>query len=312
MRTPTSRSDAVTVGVHGVHPNLRILALALALAALALVPALGATEPVQATDDSGHRIVLAQPARRVISLAPNLTELAFAAGGGERIVGVGRYSDAPAAARRLPQVGDAFALNLEAMAALKPDLILLWRSGTAPRQRERLQALGVPVFESEINRIDGIASTLQRLGTLMGTSAAAQTAATQQQQRWQQLAERYRGRPAVRVLYVAWHQPLMTLNREHLIHAAMSLCGGVNPFADLPVLTPTVSLEAAVQADPQLIVSAPGELADVQAQWAPFKQVSAVRQHRIVGLDADLLTRMGPRFIDGAEQLCAAIDAARH
>ena len=284
----------------------------LALAALMLWPACSAAQPVQATDDSGHRIVLAQPARRVISLAPSLTELAFAAGGGKRVVGVGRYSNYPAQAQRLPQVGDAFALNIEAIAALKPDLILLWRSGIAPRQRERLQVLGVPVFESEISRIDGIASTLQRLGTLMGTPAAAQAAAAQQQQRWQQLAERYAGRPAVRVLYVAWHQPLMTLNREHLIHAAMSLCGGVNPFADLPTLTPTVSLEAAVQANPQLIVSATGERADVQAQWAPFKQVSAVARQHIVGLDPDLLTRMGPRFIEGAEQLCAAIDAARH
>jgi iron complex transport system substrate-binding protein len=286
--------------------------LLILVAALLLATAPCRAEPVQVTDDSGHRIVLAQPARRVVSLAPNLTELAFAAGGGAHVVGVGRYSNAPAEARQLPVVGDAFALNLEAIAALKPDLILLWRSGTAPRQRERLQALGVPVFESEISRPGDIADTLLRLGALMGTAPQAQAAAAAQQQRWQGLGARYQGRPTVRVFYETWHQPLMTLNREHLIHAALSLCGGVNPFATLPALTPTISLEAAVHADPQLIVTSTSALRDVQAQWAPFKQVSAVRQQRIVGLDADLLTRMGPRFVDGAEQLCAAIDAARH
>lgn len=268
-------------------------------------------EAVQATDDSGHRIALAQPARRVISLAPNLTELVYAAGGGGQLVGVGRYSNVPAAAQKLPQVGDAFAINVEAIAALKPDLIIVWRSGTAERQRERLNVLNVPVFESEIGRIDGIADTLRRLGTLMGTSAAANVAAAEQQRRWQQLAQRYQGRAPVRVMYEMWHQPLMTLNRDHLIHAAFSLCGGVNPFADLPTLTPTVGLEAAVQANPQVIVTSIDGLKDVQAQWAPFKQVAAVQHQHIVGVDPNLLTRMGPRFIDGAEQMCAAIDTAR-
>lgn len=288
-----------------------------ALGRLACIAALVAiasarAQPVAATDDSGQRIVLAQPAQRVVSLAPNLTELVYAAGGGSHLVGVGRYSDVPAAARQLPQVGDAFAINIEAIAALKPDLILVWRSGTAPRQRERLQALRVPVFESEISQIDGIADTERRLGTLMGTPVPAQAAAAALQQRWTALAARYRGKPKVRVFYEMWHQPLMTLNREHLIHAALTLCGGVNAFADLSPLTPTIGLEAAVETDPQLIVTSSDGLKDVQAQWAPFTQVAAVQHHRIVGIDTDLITRMGPRFVEGAEQLCAAVDAARH
>lgn len=310
MRTPAFASAFVSVGVRCTHPNLRVRRT-LACVAVVMVASTVHAQPVQATDDSGHRIALAQPARRVVSLSPNLTELVYAAGGGEHLVGVGRYSNYPEAARKLPQVGDAFAIHVEAIAALKPDLILVWRSGTAPRQRERLQVLSVPVFESEISEIDGIADTLRRLGTLMGTSAQAQMAAHAQQQRWQQLGERYKGKPGVRVLYEMWHQPLMTLNRDHLIHSALALCGGVNPFADLSALTPTISLEAAIQADPQLIATSTSALKDVQAQWAPFKQVYAVRMHQIVGLDADLLTRMGPRFIEGAEQLCAAIDAAR-
>lgn len=280
--------------------------------AAVLATATAQAQPVQATDDSGHRIVLAQPARRVVSLSPNLTELVFAAGGGTQLVGVGRYSNYPAEAQKLPQVGDAFALNIEAIAALKPDLILVWRSGTAQRQRERLQVLKVPVFESEIGQINGLADTMLRLGALMGTAPQAQAAAAAQQQRWQQLRERYKGKAAVRVFYEMWHQPLMTLNREHLIHSALSQCGGVNPFADLPTLTPTISLEAAIKADPQVIVTSSSGLKDVQAQWAPFKQVAAVQRQHIVGMDADLLTRMGPRFVEGAEQLCAAIDAARH
>lgn len=297
---------------HGPVQTLR-----LCLALIVLVAATGhaipcPAAPLEATDDSGQRITLAQPARRVVSLAPHLTELVFAAGGGDRLVGVGRYSDAPAAARRLPVVGDAYAINLEAIAALKPDLIVLWRSGTPERQRQRLHALGVPVFDSEIAHPEAIASTLLRLGTLLDTPAPAQAAAAAQRQRWQQLGQRYRGRAAVRVFYEIWPQPLMTLNREHIIHAALSRCGGVNPFAALPTLTPTVNIEAAVRANPQLIATSRDSLSAVQAQWAALGDVEAVRHQRIVGLDPDLLTRMGPRFIDGAEQLCAAIDAARH
>lgn len=269
-------------------------------------------QPVEAPDDSGHVLKLAQPARRVIALAPHLTELVFAAGGGGRLVGVLRYSDFPPAARAVPVVGDAFALNLERIAQLKPDLVLVWQSGLGERQRAQLRALGLPVYESEIRRVDGIVSTLRRLGTLLGTSATANAAGADVSQRWTALYARYSTRPPVRVFYQLWYQPLMTINGEHLIAQAITACGGVNVFAALPGLTPTVSWEAAAQANPQVIASARVDAQKLpQGRWAELTHVDAVKQQRFALLPPDLLGRMGPRFVEGAEVLCEAIEGAR-
>lgn len=281
------------------------------LCALAVAHASAAGAPIRLTDDAGHELLLPQPAHRVVALAPHLTELAYAAGGGPVLVGVGRYSDHPEAARRLPVVSDAFALDLEAIARLKPDLVLVWRSGTPLRQRERLRALGVPVFESEITSVEGIADTLQRLGRAWGSGATAQQAADALRQRWQQLQERYAARAPVRVFVQLWDQPLMTVNHQHLIDAAVRACGGRNPFAGLPMLTPTITWEDGVRADPQLVVAADVNLDAARRGWQRFASVQAVRNGQIAGMDADRLTRMGPRFVEGAQQLCEAVDAAR-
>lgn len=282
-------------------------------AALLLPIAAAAIEGVAVTDDRAHTIRLARPAQRVVALGPHLTELVFAAGGGARVVGVLRYSDYPDAARALPVVGDAFALNLERIAQLKPDLVVVWHSGIAQRQRDQLQALGVPVFESEIRSVAGIAETLRRLGTLLGTQDAAEPQSAALLRRWSALQARYAQRTPVRVFYQLWHAPLMTINGEHLIAQAITACGGVNPFAALPALTPTVSWEAAAQADPQLIAAARVDDAQVapEGRWAELKGVDAVRHRRYALLPPDLLDRMGPRFVDGALLLCEAIDAAR-
>jgi iron complex transport system substrate-binding protein len=271
---------------------------------------------VSVTDDAGHSVVLTAPAQRVISLGPHLTELAYAAGGGDTLVGVIRYSDFPEAAKKLPIVGDAHAIDFERIAQLKPDLVLVWGSGLNERHKARLASLGLTVYESEIRQAQGIADTLRRLGTLLGRSDSAEAAARRFETQWQALAERYRSKASsqpVRVFWQLWHEPLMTINREHLISEAMRLCGGANVFADLPLLTPTVSWEAAVAADPQLIATS-GRQQDAARDFAPwrrFANVSAVKQQRYVSIDGDLMGRMGPRFVDGAELLCRSIAGAR-
>jgi iron complex transport system substrate-binding protein len=268
---------------------------------------------VRVTDDAGHSVVLAAPARRVISLGPHLTELAFAAGGGEALVGVIRFSDFPDAARQLPIVGDAHAIDFERIAQLKPDLVLVWGSGLNERHKARLASLGLTVYESEIRQAQGIADTLRRLGTLLGHADTAEAAARRFDNQWQALAKRFEGKPPVRVFWQLWHEPLMTINREHLISEAMRTCGGVNVFAGLPLLTPTVSWEAAVAADPQLIATSgrPQDAARDFAPWLRFAKVSAVKQQRYASIDGDLIGRMGPRFVEGATALCESIEQAR-
>lgn len=268
--------------------------------------------PVTVRDDAAVALTLAAPARRAVALAPHLAELVFAAGAGDRLVAVMRYSEFPPEAARLPVIGDAFAINLEAIAALQPDLLLVWRSGINLRQQQRLQALGLPVFANEITTVEGIADTLRRLGRLFGTEAAADAAAAQTERRWQALRERYAHRAPVRVFYQLWHEPLMTVNRGHLIDQAITACGGINVFGEQPVLTPTVSWEAAAAADPQLVVTgaAANEPAHLEG-WQRLGRVTAVRTGRLIALDGHRLARMSPAFLDGALALCEAIDQAR-
>ncbi len=285
-----------------------------AFAALALAVAWStALADVRAIDDTGHAVVLAAPARRVVSLGPHLTELAFAVGAGEAVVGVIRYSDHPEAAKALPIVGDAHAIDFERIVQLRPDLVLVWGSGLNERHKARLRSLGLTVYESEIRQAQGIADTLRRLGILLGRADGAEAAARRFEAQWQGLAERYRGKAPVRVFWQLWHEPLMTVNREHLISEAMRACGGINVFGDLPLLTPTVSWEAAVRADPQLIATS-GRAEDKArdfAAWQRFAAVSAVKQQRYASIDGNLIGRMGPRFVEGAAALCEAIERAR-
>lgn len=284
-----------------------LLALALALAGPV------ARAELRVMDDTGQAVVLAAPAGRIVSLGPHLTELAYAVGAGDAVVGVIRYSDFPEAAKALPVVGDAHALDFERIVQLRPDLVLVWGSGLNERHKARLRSLGLTVYESEIRHAQGIADTLRRLGTLLGRADSAEAAARRFEAQWQGLADRYRGRAPVRVFWQLWHEPLMTINREHLISEAMRACGGVNVFADLPLLTPSVSREAAVRADPQLIATS-GRAEDRArgfAAWQRFAAVSAVKRQRYASIDGDLIGRMGPRFVDGAAALCEAIERAR-
>jgi iron complex transport system substrate-binding protein len=267
---------------------------------------------VSGTDDTGHAITLPRPAQRVITLGPHLTEQVFALGAGAQVVGVSRFSNFPPAAQSLPVVGDAVAIHHEQIATLKPDLILVWRTGFPERARAPLKALGVPVFESEIRSVDELARSLRTLGILLGHAEAGEAQARQLEQAWSRLQADYAGRKPVRVFYQLWHQPLMTVNREHLISQAIAACGGVNVFGELPALTPTVSWEAAVQRAPQVIAMA-GAASDHPelGQWPRFPTVEAVREKRFALIDGDLIGRMGPRFVQGARRLCEAIDRAR-
>ena len=285
----------------------------LLIALLAALLACAAQAEIRVSDDSGHAVVLSAPARRVVSLGPHLTELAYAAGAGSAMVGTIRYSDFPAAAKSLPLVGDAHAIDFERIVQLKPDLVLVWGSGLNERHKARLRALGLTLYESEIRSAQGIPDTLRRLGTLLGHADAAEARARRFEAQWQALTERHRGKAPVRVFWQLWHDPLMTINREHLISEAMRTCGGVNVFADLALLTPSVSWEAAIAADPQLIAGS-GRRQDSGrdfAAWRRLTTVSAVRQQRFASIDGDLIGRMGPRFVEGAAGLCEAIEGAR-
>ena len=282
-------------------------------------PASGAApagSPVTVIDDAGRRIALPAPARRVISLSPSLTELAFAAGGGQRLVGVSEHSDFPEAARQIPRIGDALSFQLERILALKPDLILAWLQGNNPRQLERLAALGVPVYYSRINRLEDIATTLERLGALL--DSPAQDAADEFRHRLGRLGARDgrgaddAGNRAVRVFYQVWDRPLMTVNGRHVISDLIGRCGGVNVFAGESTLVPQVGIEAVLAAAPEAIIAAATSDDDrALDHWRRYPALPPVARDFLFLVDGDAISRPGPRLLDAGEAICGHLEKVR-
>lgn len=283
------------------------------LFALAMV-CMQAQATISVRDDSGDTVVLPQPARRIVSLAPHATEMLFAAGGGDRIVGTVSYSDYPAAAKRIPRVGDNRQVDIERLIALKPDLLVVWRHNASVRQMEQLRKLGIPLFYSEPRKLADIPAELLRLGQLMGTQDEAQRSAAELTRQLDDLAQRYRGRPLVRVFYQVWDKPLYTLNEQHIVSDAIHLCGGENIFAGLPTVAPSISPEAVLKEDPEVIIT--GDRRDQTVSgvetWKRYPSMLAVRRGNLFALDADLINRSGPRIIAGAAELCARLEQARN
>ncbi|TFW29206.1 cobalamin-binding protein [Duganella callida] len=263
-------------------------------------------------DDAGNTVTLAKPAQRVISTAPHITELLFAAGGGERVVGVMNYSDYPEAAKRLPVIGSDAQIDLERLLALRPDLLVVWQSGNTERQLAQLKSLGIPLFYSEPKKLDDVATSLTRLGQLLGTEPAAQAAARDYRQKIAQLTATYAQRPPVRVFYQIWEKPLYTLNGEHIVSDALRVCGGRNIFAGLKVAAPQVSTEAVLQENPEAVIG--GERHDSQAGiqiWQPYRGLLAVQRGNLFVLDSETLVRATPRIAAGVAVLCDKLEAAR-
>lgn len=265
-------------------------------------------------DDAGRTVSLERPARRIVSLAPHVTELLYEVGAGDRVVGATAYSDYPAAARDIPRVGGLAGLDVERIVALKPDLVIAWQSGTSEAEIAQLARIGLPVYRSEPHTLDDVATTIERFGVLTGHVADATTAAASFRTRVAGLRATYGDRSPVRVFYQVWNSPLMTVGGSQLTTQLIELCGGRNVFASLPMLAPIVDAEAVIKADPQVIATASdgGDHRADLATWARWPGVTAVREKRFVFLDPALVARHTSRVLIGAETLCRAIDAARH
>lgn len=286
---------------------------ALALLALTALAAPVAAQRVELTDDRGRTIALPAPAKRIVSLAPHVTEMLFAAGAGERVVGAVDYSDYPAAAKALPRVGGYTRIDLEAVATLRPDLVIGWHSGNRESDVDRLQALGLPVYLSEPRNLEDVARGLEQLGRLAGTTPTADAAASTFRTRRNQLAALHAGRAPVRVFYQIWERPLITINDEHLIADVIRLCGGRNVFGAIAHLTPTIGTEAVLAANPEAIVASGMDAARPEwlDQWARWPQLDAARRGNLFFIPPELIQRHTPRILDGAQRLCEQLDVAR-
>lgn len=290
-------------------------ALALAFSALSAIAALGsytAEAAIELRDDRGIAVRLPAPAQRIVALAPSLTELIYAAGAGRHLVGVARFSDYPAEAQRVTQVGDAARVDIERIAALEPHLVLAWKSGNQAGDIDKLARLGHAVFVTEPVRLADIPRLLRAIGALAGTGPAAERAARAFQDGVLSMRTRYAVARKVRALYEVWHRPLITVSGRHMISDVITLCGGKNVFADAPGLTPSVSLEAVVAAGAEVILGGAraGSEADFRREWRQAP-VAVLRSLPVFYVDPDLIQRQTPRILEGAKTICAALDTVR-
>lgn len=283
------------------------------LAAVLVLGSAAVAAEIRLTDDSGRSVSLKQPAQRIISLTPHMTELLFAAGAGAHVVGTVEYSNYPPVAQRIARIGDSAQLDLERIVALKPDLIVVWQYGNAQRQLDKLLRLGIPVYYNEPRRLADIARAIEQLGRLAGTETVALPAARAFTARAAALRQRYAGLAQVTVFYQIWDKPLMTVNGDHLISDVIRLCGGRNVFAGLKLLTPEISTEAVLAADPEAIggvTAEEGQAANLDG-WKKWPRLQAVARNNLFVVHADVISRNTPRILDGAQELCAQLDAAR-
>ena len=276
-----------------------------AAAYLLLVLAAGAATASNAVTGSG--------APRIVSLSPHITELLFAAGAGARLVGADDASDYPPEVARLPRVGEAAHVDLEALLRLRPTLVILWDSGTPPRVRAELERVGLNVLATEQRSLDDIGDVLVQFGALAGTAPAAAEAARRYRGGLAQLRERYAARARLTAFFQVWDKPLYTVSGKHVISEALSLCGADNVFAELSTLAPLVDREAVLARHPDVIlIGAAGSEGQRQAaDWERFPSLPAVLNHHIFAVNSSLVSRMAPRILDGVEEMCSALDQAR-
>lgn len=282
------------------------------LALVAAAWALNASAAITVNDDDGAPVTMQKPALRVISMSPHVTELLFAAGAGDRIVGTVTHSDYPEAAKKIPQIGTNRQIDMERVIALKPDLIVAWMHGSSERQIDQIRALGVPVYHSEPRKLDDIPANLVRLGKLLGTENAANAAAQELRARLAALSRTYASRPTVRLFHQVWDKPLYTLSGAHIVSDAMRVCGGENIFGEMKVTAPVVSVEAVLQRDPEVILDTAERNTNGGLDlWKPYPMLTAVKRGNLFRLDGDLLNRAGPRLIAGTAVLCEKLELAR-
>ncbi len=282
---------------------------------LVVVAALGsvASAAITITDDSGARVVLAAPAKRIVSLSPGATEMLFAAGAGDRVIATVEYSDEPAEAKRIARIGDVVAIDIERLVALRPDVAVIWPGGGNAAQIEKLSRLGLPLYRQQVDRLQDLPASVRRLGILAGTSAVAEINARNLEQRLAELQRKYAGNPPLTVLLQVWNRPIYTVGGKQLMSDALRVCGARNVFGDLETPGPVVDVEAVIARDPDVIVAAASaETANTWlADWKRFPQLRAVKSGHLIPFDDESLVRLGPSVITATERLCRALAAVR-
>jgi iron complex transport system substrate-binding protein len=264
------------------------------------------------TQAGGETLVLQSPAKRIITLAPNLAELVFAAGAGDHLLAVVEYSDFPAQVKHIPKVGDAFRIDMERIMELQPDLVIAWKTGNPQTALQKLGQLGITIWQVEIDQPAQIADTVEAIAMAAGTGAHGKLVAEKLRQRLAILVRDNAGKEPVKYFYQIAGKPLYTVNGQHIISRSLEICGGHNVFSALLSLAPQVSRESVILADPQALIAPqiPGD-PPALAHWNEWPGLQAVSNKALLYLPADDISRAAPRLLDSIELACKLLDDVR-
>ncbi len=248
---------------------------------------------------------------RIVTLAPNLTELVFAVGAGEQLVGVSAWSDYPPEVLDLPVVGNAFTVDQEQLALLNPDLLLVWESGMPAHAIDELRKTGYTVEPIRTRGLADVGTAMLHIGKLTGRSAEAEVAASDFRRQLQALRDTHAENPPITVFYQVSARPLYTINREHYVSELIEICGGINIFNDLEHLAPAISVEAVVDRNPEVMLASTDAGDDGFSEWQRWPAISANLYGNQFLVPADEIARATPRLLVAGGALCLALQQAR-
>lgn len=253
-------------------------------------------------DDTGQTLSLKLPAKRLVVLAPDLVENVFAIGAGDRVVGVVKGSDYPSAALQIPIIGSYAGIDLERIVALKPDVIIAWKYAF-PRQLAALKQLGIPVYVAAPKQLEDVPRLQRQLGCLTNLPQAADRAAKHFERGIRQLQGMPHAGPSPTVFFQIDRYALITINKDSWINQVIVLCGGKNLYADEKTVAPVINREALLNANPDVIFNVALN-DDWKSAWQNWPALTAVKRYRLYTVTPDLISRAGPRLIEGARQVC--------
>ena len=271
---------------------------------------------IKVIDDASRIVILDQPAQRIISLSPHITELIYSAGAGNKLIGVDDYSNYPEAAKSIARIGDANHLDIEKILSLQPDLIVAWGSGQShDRFIEQLIHLQLTVYISSPEDMEAIPYTVENLGKLAGTYDYAKQQSQKFSDELIDIINEYSEQASVTVFYEIWNQPLFTINGQHVMSKVIEICGGRNVFADLPILSPEVSIEAVISTNPDVIIASGTGEGDQRPpwldDWLQWPTINAARNNHLYHIPPDLIHRQTFRILQGTRILCEHLQSAR-
>lgn len=271
----------------------------------------GSMSRIEVKDETGRMVRIPQPIRRIVSLAPSMTETLFALGAGNRLVGDTDFCDYPPEAKRKTHIGGPIDPNIEAVAALHPDLVVATREINRPDSVRSLEQLGIAVYATDPQTIEQVLSSTERLGDLLGASAAARLLVANLRQRLGEVDRRLAGLPAKNVLMIVWLDPLMSVGRNTFMDDALRRAGA-RSVIDSPQSWPTIDLEEVIRLQPEYLIISNDNARQVQRELAElqvrpgWRRLDAVRHRRIIVL-SEALSHPSPRLVDGIEQLAHAL-----